>query len=142
MRRSLLCSSRKGQWFIIAAIIASGVFLTISVVFKSFAATDASRSATGSEEFYFWSVQKTVDDILATGPSGCQNLTEAVNEFRSLSEKQTASLGYFLFLNVTLNTADDCSSREADVGVLIASSRTVLHKNVDPKDVISGIFSS
>ena len=131
--------SRKGQWFIVAAVIASSVFLGISVIFKSFAATDASQSAVGGEEFYFWSAQKALRDVLANAPAGCANMAEALAEYNATASRQMAELGYFLFLNVTLNMAGDCASREAGIGILLASDRAVFYNNLTPADVVPQI---
>lgn len=137
--KSSFTASQKGQWFIVAAVIASSVFLGISVIFKSFAATDASQSAVGSEEFYFWSVQNALRSVLANAPAGCVNLTEALAEYNATASKQMAEFGYFLFLNVTPNTASDCANREAGIGILLAGDRAVFYNNVTPSDVIPGI---
>ena len=45
-------TSSKGQWFFISAVIASGIFLSISVIFKDYFAVDSS-AALSDEDFYF-----------------------------------------------------------------------------------------
>ena len=46
-----MATGTKGQWFIISAVIATGAFLSISLVLKDFFVVDASNDARTREDF-------------------------------------------------------------------------------------------
>lgn len=128
-------SRKKGQWYLISAVMVSGIFLIISTMFKGYFLVDTSEVIT-NEDYYFWSIQEgfnaTVSDI---GFSDCYELNRALDEYITLSREKMAEKGYFLYMEKTI----DCGLGQADYGILFASDSMVLYRNLDPNDVIKGI---
>ena len=57
--------SKKGQWFIISAVIATGAFLSISIIFEDFLILDSSKNVRDNIDFYFGEVKNILNDISA-----------------------------------------------------------------------------
>jgi len=129
----------KGQWFLISAIIASSIFLTISFSLKSFFSVDTSSTALYDEHYYFFGIKSNVNEIKLNSGCSSQNngLTEKENnlrEYLSLTKEKMAEKGYFFYGDVT----GDCSSGY-NVGLLLASEKFALCENVNSNDIISGL---
>src|SRR3989344_1149814 len=129
----------KGQWFLISAIIASSIFLTISFSLKSFFSVDTSSPALYDEHYYFFDIKDNVEKIKLNSGCSIQNngLAEEENnlrEYLSLTKEKMAEKGYFFFGNVT----GDCSSGYK-VGLLLASEKFALCENVNSSAIIPGL---
>ncbi len=121
----------KGQWFIISAVVASGVFLAMSVLFRDYFLVDSSTVASINEDFYFKNVEQQLA-LLASMDDGCANPSQYEQnylEFKEFAERKIARLGYFLFINKT-------SVCPGEFSLLLASDRAVIHKNVDPETIL------
>lgn len=121
----------KGQWFIISAVIASGVFLAISVLFRDYFLVDSSTIAAVNENFYFKNIDQQLGQ-LAFLDGGCSDLAKYNQnylEFKEFAQKKMASIGYFLYI-------DKNGGCPATFSLLIASERAVIHKNVDPETIL------
>ncbi|MFH1420845.1 MAG: hypothetical protein ABIG30_02650 [Candidatus Aenigmatarchaeota archaeon] len=102
MRKSS-SSRRKGQWFLIAAVVISGVFLTISTTYSSYLGIDASRLAGADEAFIYKNLN---EQLLAAARSSvqqdddgneiCPDLETNLENFRSFAEKKYSELGYYV----------------------------------------------
>jgi len=129
----------KGQWFLISAIIASSIFLTISFSLKSFFSVDTSASALYDEHYYFFDIKDNVNKIKDNSGCNAQNngLTEEENnlrEYLSLTKESMAEKGYLFFGNVT----GDCFSGYK-IGLLLASEKFALCENLNSNDIIPGL---
>src|SRR3990172_7058492 len=63
----------KGQWFLISAVIASSIFLTISFALKSFFSVDTSAAALYDEHYYFFDIKYNVNEIKLHSGCSIQN---------------------------------------------------------------------
>lgn len=119
----------KGQWFIISAVIASSVFLTLSLFLKDYFVTDTSSQAGISNDFYLHNIQEQLDRLVATAitddPPTCINLTTNLNEFRAVAERVLAARGLFLNLNYTI--ADCSAANDVKFNIIIASQEAVVY---------------
>jgi len=121
----------KGQWFIISAVVASGVFLAISVLFRDYFMVDSAAVTERNEPFYFKNIEQQLLR-LETLDSGCTNPQLYDEHYRELAyraEKSMAALGYVLYLNRTAACPPTFS-------ILLASEHMVISKNVDPETVL------
>ena len=128
----------KGQWFLISAIIASSIFLTISFSLKSFFSVDTSAPALYDEHYYFFDIKDNVNKIKVNSGCSFQNngLTEEENnlrEYLSLAKEKMAEKGYFFYGDVT----GSCGSYK--VGLLLASEKFALCENVNSSAIIPGL---
>src|SRR3989344_2015384 len=97
----------KGQWFLISAVIASSIFLTISFALKSFFSVDTSAAALYDEHYYFFDIKYNLKEYLA------------------LTKEKMADKGYFFYGDVT------GSCPNYNVGLLLASEKFALCENVN-----------
>jgi hypothetical protein len=127
-------SSKKGQWFLVSAVIISGAFLLISIIFKDYLFLDQSSVARMNEDFYFNNINEQLNSIVAIyGYADCSNLNEKLDEFAFFSKEKMAEKGYYLYVSKNI----DCVQQTATFGVLLASDRMVVYENVDPEDILS-----
>ena len=118
----------KGQWFIISAVVASSVFLGISLLLKDYFTIDSSTSATIVDDHYFYSVNRELNNIVAntpTSPGNCLNLTTNLNGFRALTQQEMAERGILLSLEYAIV---QCSPTIVNFDVLMASNDEVVYK--------------
>ena len=117
----------KGQWFIISAVVASSVFLGISMLLKDYFVVDSSVSATMNNDHYFYSISNELGNIVAntpTSPGDCLNLTTRLDEFRALSQQEMAARGILLSLEYSVV---QCSPNRVNFDVLMASNNEVIY---------------
>ncbi len=134
MRRS--CRSNwKGQWFFISAVIASGIFLSISVVFRGYFSVDNSVASV-DENFYLSGIK---DGIISSIKSDTGCTWKNLDEFVHFATDRMERMGYLL--NVTKKDANlDCTAgNELDNFhlILLQSPRMQVWEGVRPE--ISGI---
>jgi hypothetical protein len=119
----------------------SAAFLAISFLFEEYFAVDNSAMARIVDNYYFddikYGLNKTVQLV---GFSDCSKLETGLDEFIHFSEQRMAKMGYYLFVSKSI----DCNSPNphVDFGILLASDRMVVYENVDPNDIISGIYAT
>lgn len=112
-------TSSKGQWFFISAVIASGIFLSISVIFKDYFAVDSS-AALSDEDFYFSSIKDGLITAIKSDPD-CTG--ENLKEFVQFATDKMARISYML--NVTQRGSLDCDDGMENFHlVLLQSPRT------------------
>ena len=121
---------KKGQWFLISAVILSGAFLFMASLFRSYSSIDISQTER-DENFYFMNIKNDINKII----TGERCSEDALKEFGALARSEMNSLGIFLYLNYTY----DCDAGTSEIGILLASDKAVLYENINPNDVISGI---
>ena len=127
--------SRKGQWFLISAVIASGAFLAISILFNNYFVVDTSEPALIDEGFYFDSVKDGMERTIDL--SDCTNMDRNLRSFVQFSEEKLTAIGYFLHVEYTINS---CAAKDVDYGILLASDRYVRCDNVaDPQAIVPGV---
>jgi hypothetical protein len=132
MPRSL--QSSKGQWFIISAVVISGVFVIISSMLRVSFGIDASDVARRNEHFYFNNIKEQVGNVELRCQQG-SDFAKDLSEFLYFSQKSMESKGYFFFMNYTI---DGCTARS--LGIMIASEKGMFYQNVDPNELIPGII--
>jgi len=124
----------KGQWFLISAVIASGAFLTISFLFKSYFIADPAHVASANEDFYFHNIKQQAFHVI--NQSDCTDLAQLdknFREFRAFVERGMGSLGYLVYMNYTMV---DCPAKKYDLGLLLASERMIICQNVTTKHIL------
>ncbi len=94
-------TGKKGQWFIISAIVISSAFLVISMLFKSYYLVDTSSVARIDEDYYFENIasglNKTVD------VSDCSNITKNLDKFIEFAREEMGKRGKYLEVDYTVN---------------------------------------
>jgi len=133
MLKSSRCS--KGQWFIISAVVMSGVFLVISSMLKVSFNIDASEVGRRDEGFYFNNILEQAGNLEARCLSGEGIIERDMVEFEAFSRRAMESKGYFFFMNYTIN---GCAIES--MGLMIASDKGVFYQNVDPNEIVFGII--
>lgn len=127
--------SCKGQWFIISAVMISGVFLVISSMMRISFGVDASDVGRRNEYFYFNNILEQQGNVEAKCMSGEGDFARDMGEFERFSRQFAESRGYFFFMNYTISGCDAQS-----FGLMIASEKGMLYRNVDPDELIPGII--
>ena len=127
--------SSKGQWFIISAVMISGVFLAISSMMRISFDVDASDVGRRNEYFYFNNMLEQQASIEAKCTPGEGDFARDMKEFEHFSRLFAESRGYFFFMNYTI---DGCDARS--LGLMIASEKGMFYQNVDPNELIPGII--
>ena len=84
------CSRKKGQWFLISAVIATGGFLAISLLYQGYFVTDPSRITYDDMNQQFMSIRNQLYTIKSNCNSALLDETIKFNQ-KTMSEK-----GYFL----------------------------------------------
>ena len=99
---------KKGQWFLISAVIAVGAFLAISFVMKDFFLVDASDTARLSDNYYYWNVQDQFYEVVSQSQCGPGNsiMDSNLQEFISFSRSDLARKGYFLHVQYNIQTCN------------------------------------
>ncbi len=129
-----LFHSSKGQWFVISAVIASGIFLAISFLLKDYFPV---RETGNMESIYLddirnGSIRAIQMDCARGGFTEKTNLTEYIH----FATREMSAMGYIL--NVTPKTAIDCSKGMENFYVIIVkSAKADVWDGVRPE--ISGI---
>ena len=123
--------SSTGQWFIVSAVMVTGVFLVISNLFKTYSLVDTSDPARADEDFHFRNINQTFYDIVKG--SDCSNMDKNIREYRTFAEREMNNLGYRFFLNYTIN---NCNTKDVMLALLIASGRMAVSYNVNPDDIL------
>ncbi len=131
----------KGQWFLISAVIASGAFLAISLLFNNYFVVDVSEPALIEEDYYFSMVKGGMNRTIwlsnCTINGGITNMERNLRAFSEFSKDELAKVGYFLHVEYTIN---DCAAKRVNYGILLASERYVRCDNVaNPQSIIPGI---
>jgi hypothetical protein len=130
----------KGQWFIISAVIASGVFLGLSMLLKDYFIIDSSSYAMVNNDYYFYNTLDQFRNVVSDTPTyvSCINLTTNLDEFRAFTQKELAAKGLFVFMNYTV-TPPCNNPNTVKLDLLIASENGLLYNfssYVSPKQVI------
>jgi len=127
----------KGQWFLVSAVIITGAFLTISILFKDYLIVDQSAVARMDEDFYFHNIREGLDTIVAdVGFLDCDSLKTKLDEFIFFSKERMAEKGYYLYAKDAKDSVD-CGEETATFGILLASERMIVYENVDPEDILT-----
>ena len=132
-------NSRKGQWFLISAVMISGVFVVISLVFKNYALVDTSSVADMDENRVFTNIKENMDKIASSvttsdcNPLATSTMNLTLAEFRNLATAEFAKTGYFVYIDYTITS---CSSRQITKEIVVASDRMVLSEGIDPSTVL------
>ena len=133
--------SRKGQWFLVSAVIASGAFLAISLLFNNYFVVDTSEPALIEEDYYFSGVKSGINRTIwfsnCTVIEGITNMDRNLRNFVQFSKDELAEVGYFLHAEYTIN---DCAAKRVNYGILLASEKYVRCDNVaNPQIVLPGV---
>jgi hypothetical protein len=117
----------KGQWFLISAVVATGVFLAISTLFKSYLVIDTAGVARTNEDFYFHNIDDQFNALAAR--TNCDD--RVMREFRAFVEREMGNLGYLVYMNYP----PDCST----LSLLLASEKVTVCQNIDPTAILPNI---
>ncbi len=91
----------------ISAVIASAVFLTLSIFFREYHTIDTSVPVLYNEDFIFLNVVTELNRTIIMSCNLGRNLSYDVDQFINFAETKVKSLGYNLKINVI---SLDCSS--------------------------------
>lgn len=127
-RETLGFSSSKGQWFLISAIMATGVFLVISGLFKTYLAQDSSPGVRANEDYFFDNIKGQFNEVKK---SSCADIDKNLRDFRSFVTREMASHGYLFYMNYS---STGCSI--SNPSMFIASERYVICQNLDAKAIV------
>ncbi len=118
----------KGQWFIISAVVATSVFLSISVLLEDYFIIDASSQARVSNDFHFYNIMDQFNYIAEnTMTNGsCINLTTRLDELKKLTEDSLGAKGFLVNLEYTINPPDCSGSETVDIDLLVASHEQII----------------
>ena len=124
----------KGQWFIISAVMISGVFLIISSMLRVSFQIDPSDVARRNEYFYFNNVKEQIQNVEKRCNFGEGDIKKDMADLEEFSRNFIESRGYFFFMNYTI---DGCNAKS--LGIIVASEKGIFYQNVDPNELIPGI---
>ncbi len=128
---ALVHTRSKGQWFIVSAVMVTGVFLVISGLFKSYSLIDVSSTARPNEDFYFYNIKDQFNSVVQG--SDCASMDKNLREYQAFAEREVNNLGYRFFMSYTIN---DCAAKSVSLGLLIGSNNLVVYENVNPDDIL------
>ena len=97
-------SNSKGQWFIMSAVVVSGIFLAMSILLDNFFSVDTSEVATLNSDLFLLSIEDGLDKTIEQ--SYCNNLEKNINEFVYFNKKELYSKGYIFDMKYKL---DNCA---------------------------------
>ncbi len=109
----------KGQWFIISAVIASGVFLSISVLFRSFFSIDASDVAMLDQDVLLSSMKDGWLKAIEESEPECRQLQRNLDEFKHFNMDKMSEKGYIADIKYGIR---DCNEKAVDTHLLLVSS--------------------
>ena len=130
----------KGQWFIISAVIASGIFLGISMMLKDYSSVDTSAPTRMNGDFYFYNIRDQINAIVSTAVTDdsptCINLTSRLDEFRTTAERALAAKGLLFYMDYTIATCD--ATNDVKFNYIIASQDQMIYNfsTGSAKDII------
>ncbi|MEM7827024.1 MAG: hypothetical protein QXQ40_02260 [Candidatus Aenigmatarchaeota archaeon] len=85
----------KGQWFIISAVIISGMLLTISTLLNGFFLFDYSSAIRLDEDFLFLNIERELNRTIQYSKS-TEELERNIKYFIMFVESETARMGYYM----------------------------------------------
>jgi len=121
--------SKKGQWFLVSAIIITSSLLSISVVFKNYFLTDASKIAKMNDDYLLMNVETQLTKIIdSTGydQPGCTNLKSALDSFIDFSDEELSGRGRL----VTISYIVDCAGRKTSIYMSMSSDEMSISKTL------------
>ena len=131
MRRLSQSNRKKGQWFLISAVIISGAFLTISVMLKDYMVLDQSAVIKMDEDFYFNEIKEKLYSVIDY--EDCDKTEKNINEYIVFAKEKMAEKGYYLHLEVDF----DCEPElpPSDIMLIIDRSGSMRETKIaDAKD--------
>lgn len=91
----------KGQWFILSAVVASFVFLTLSTFFRGYYIIDTSSIPLCDEDFIMWNIVSELNKTITQYATSDGELAEYLDKLINLAEENYRSLGYYVDINIT-----------------------------------------
>ncbi len=128
MRRSLLFESKKGQWFLISAILISSSLLSISLIYKNYFSIDSSDVARMGESDIVSDIENQLSKIVSGGydPPNCAALGANLQNFKDFSESKLAERGYMLDISYSV----DCPAKKATFAIKLVSERMSISRSL------------
>lgn len=128
----------KGQWFIISAVVASSIFLGLSFLLKDYFVLDSSDAGKINNDFFFYNINNQLDSIVqntVTIAGNCVNLTTALDEFKTIAERDLAAKGLFLRIDYTIV---QCNPNIVKFDFIVATDEEIIYNFTTKKvsDVI------
>lgn len=140
----------KGQWFLISAVIATGAFLSISLVLKDYFVVDASGQARLREDYLLWDLRDQFESVVSQ--SSCEEMEKRLNAYIAFARARLWESGYIGHVeyarspdkvggpyNYECDDTHPLPSRRVkniEKGIVVASESAVYSFNLDPKKVI------
>ncbi|GEM_PF-2825895 len=148
-----MASRSKGQWFLISAVIATGAFLSISLVLKDYFVVDASDQARGREDAYLSNLKEQFAQVVEQ--SSCDEMQKNLNSYIAFVRSRLSESGYFVYIEYDNNQGNtksytyDCQEdtpapgdqrvRNIDKGIVVASNSAVYYFNINASKIIPGL---
>ena len=121
---------KKGQWFIISAVVLSGIFLSISGLLKTYSKIDTEQAAIDTD-FYFWNIREGLKKTVESPECS----TEKIEEFENIIKESLEKQGVFVYINHTGRF--NCATKESSFGILLATEKAVFYENILPNDSVN-----
>lgn len=113
----------KGQWFLISAVVATAVFVSIAGLLRDYFAADFVPVAIINEDFYFENIKEGLNATVimsSANPPACAELEKNLTEYIYFTSKNMAKLG---FLEEVSFTRLSCASKAYRITLNLTSSR-------------------
>jgi hypothetical protein len=115
--------NKKAQFFILTTVVIVGVFYTLSKYINPYAFIDTSRTASGTETFFFDNVkEKAIKTVKISLPDD-GNLTANLMNYKNFVEKMASDRGYNFNFNYNVSTL------KVDFSMTLISERMTLKSN-------------
>ena len=121
-----MLNSKKGQWYIISAVVVSAILLVISTYFRGYYTIDPSVVALYNEDFIMINIISELNKTIAYSCPDEDKLEENLNRFINFAEEKYRNLGYFVDINITSRI--DCTS--TSFSIVIKTDRMQITKTI------------
>ncbi|MCD6381480.1 MAG: hypothetical protein J7L43_00690 [Candidatus Aenigmarchaeota archaeon] len=113
----------KGQWFLISAVVASFLFLTLSTFFRGYYIVDTAKVPRYNEEFIAWNIVGELNRTISKY-STATNLEENLNWIIKFLEEKYRKFGYYVDVNITSPVSPSGTS----FIILVKTDRAMIRK--------------
>ena len=103
-----LSSHKKGQWFLISAVIVTGIFLVISMLFTNYLKVDVTEVPLKNVDYNFNDIKYNLYKIDGFYGDACTNLQIAVNYYTSFATNEMSKKGYLMDIMPSYQPAPSC----------------------------------
>ncbi len=131
----------KGQWFIISAVVATSVFLSISMLLQNYFIVDSSSQARVNADYYFYNFLDQFNEARKVTTDGnCTNLTTNLESLKNMVQNTLASKGLFMYFEYQIVPPDCSGDEDVNMDLVIATREQIIYNftNYNTTDEIIG----